>query len=426
MVAIGVDFGTSAIRVATFENGIAVPILSAHQTLLIPSYVAFVEDENDTFEVLIGEDAKKYSALHPESTLFFGKTYIGAHLNHLAMIAEQLILPMRINEEKDISFTVNIGKSKKVTTLPLSKYVEILLEEVRINAECQLQTSIESIVISVPRKFRDDDRFLMQRAAQNSGFSKVFIFDSPTAAVFGALDRGIIRGDLVLIFGFGAAYSYLSLFNIQNGNPEELAYAELDAVLCGNEVDFRLLKHCAAEFRINEKPTSNSLESPKATQRLRLECEKAKIALSISKVTSVSVSAFFCEEDLKLSITREKFDALCDDIWEMLRQQIVTFLENHRINKESINDILFFGAGSRIPKIQQVFKSVLPEVPVNLASLSFCDQAEVSGASIFAAEPLKFHERVNYKTEEVMGTKLSITELSKDEENNGKQGTAVI
>ena len=52
--------------------------------------------------------------------------------------------------------------------------------------------------------------------------------------------------------------------------------------LGGEDLDIRLVDYCINKFRNETSKDIKNKENPKAFQRIKLECEKAKIALSRS------------------------------------------------------------------------------------------------------------------------------------------------
>ena len=88
--------------------------------------------------------------------------------------------------------------------------------------------------------------------------------------------------------------------------------------------------------------------------RLKNECEKAKKLLSIIKETSIEIEGFYAQKDLNITITRSDFNDICDYLFEKCLSCVKIALENAKLKKEEIDDIVLVGGSSRIPKIKEM------------------------------------------------------------------------
>ena len=105
----------------------------------------------------------------------------------------------------------------------------------------------------------------------------------------------------------------MSLFlSIDDGIFEVKATAG-DTHLGGEDFDTRLVQHFIQEFKRKHKKDISG--NARSLRRLRTSCEKAKRTLSSSTSASIELDALFEGIDFYSSITRAKFESLCDDLF---------------------------------------------------------------------------------------------------------------
>lgn len=125
-----------------------------------------------------------------------------------------------------------------------------------------------------------------------------------------------------------------------------------DTHLGGEDFDNRLVEHLAKEFK--QKYKLDLYESSKAIRRLRTACERAKRVLSTSSSASVEVDNIYEGHDFYTSITRAKFEMICDDLFKRTIAHLDKALEDAKLSKADINQIVMVGGSTRIPKICQL------------------------------------------------------------------------
>ena len=143
----------------------------------------------------------------------------------------------------------------------------------------------------------------------------------------------------------------VSILTIEDSIFEVKATAG-DGHLGGEDFDSRIVEHFVEEFkRKNKKDISSNKRS---LRRLRTECEKAKRTLSSSSTASIEIDSLFEGTDFNSTITRAKFENLCDDIFRKTMAPVEQVLRDSKIAKSDIHEIVLVGGSTRIPKIQQL------------------------------------------------------------------------
>ena len=158
----------------------------------------------------------------------------------------------------------------------------------------------------------------------------------------------------VLIFDLGGGTFDVSLLSIDDGIFEVKATAG-DTHLGGEDFDSRLVEHFIKEFKRKNKLdiTGNN----RVLRRLRTACEKAKRTLSSSTTASIEIDSLQDGVDFYTSLTRAKFESLCEDLFKNCLRPVEKVILDSKIDKSSIHQIVMVGGSTRIPKIQSMISS---------------------------------------------------------------------
>lgn len=129
--------------------------------------------------------------------------------------------------------------------------------------------------------------------------------------------------------------------------------------------------------------SSDLSTNPRALRRLRTACERAKRTLSSSAQTSIEIDSLFEGIDFYTSITRARFEELCQDLFRSTLQPIDRVLTDAKIDKSQVHEIVLVGGSTRIPRVQKLitdyFNGKEPNKSINP------DEAVAYGAAVQAA-----------------------------------------
>ena len=93
-----------------------------------------------------------------------------------------------------------------------------------------------------------------------------------------------------------------------------------------------------------------------ALQRLTEAAEKAKIELSFSSQSSISLPFITAGADgpkhIDQSITRAKFESMCSDLLDRCRIPVERSLKDANLSLNEINEVILVGGSTRIPAVQ--------------------------------------------------------------------------
>ena len=257
----------------------------------------------------------------------------------------------------------------------------MILAKMKETAESYLGGSITNAVVTVPSGFNDSQRQATRDAGTICGLNVLYIINEATAAAIAyGLDMKTVGERNVLVFDLGGGTFNTSLLTIEEGIFEVKATAG-NTHLGGEDFDNRLVDHFVQEFKRKNKKDISS--NPRALRRLRTVCERAKRTLSSAASASVEIDSLFEGIDFYTSLTRARFEELCQDLFRSTLDPIEKVLRDSKIDKANVHEIVLVGGSTRIPRIIKLvsdfFNGKEPNKSINP------DEAVTYGAAIEAA-----------------------------------------
>jgi len=347
---IGIDLGTTYSCVGCWQNDSVEIIANDQGNRTTPSYVAFTETER-----LIGDAAKLQVSANPYNTVFDAKRLIGRKFHDASVQSDLKHFPFKVkagpNDKPIIQVEFN-GEQKEFSSEEISSMILVKMKE---TAEAYMGESISNAVITVPAYFNDSQRQATKDAGAIAGLNVLRIINEPTAA---AIAYGLDKKEgerTVLIFDLGGGTFDVSLLTIDEGIFEVKATAG-DTHLGGEDFDNRLVDHFIQEFKRKYKGDKDINTNERAKRRLRTACERAKRTLSSSTIAQIEVDGLFDGEDFSSKITRARFEDLNMDYFKSCMEPVAKVLQDAKISKGSVHEIVLVGGSTRIPKIQALLK----------------------------------------------------------------------
>jgi len=345
-VAIGIDLGTTYSCVGVWQNDHVEIIANDQGNRTMPSYVSFTQDER-----LIGEAAKASAANNATNTVFDAKRLIGNNFNDEKVQSDMKHLSYKVIDRENKPF-IEVefkGETKVFAPEEISSMVLMKMKEI---AESFLGTEVTDAVITVPAYFNDSQRQATKDAGTIAGLNVIRIINEPTAAAIAyGLDKKSQGEKNVLIVDLGGGTFDVSILTIDDSIFEVKATAG-DTHLGGEDFDTILAEHFMLEFKRKHKHDITS--NPRAMRRLRTACESAKRTLSSSTVANIEIDSLYEGTDFNSSITRAKFENLCDPLFRKTMAPVEQVLRDSKLSKAQIHEIVLVGGSTRIPKIQQL------------------------------------------------------------------------
>jgi len=149
----------------------------------------------------------------------------------------------------------------------------------------------------------------------------------------------------------------------------------------GEDIDNILVNHFTTEF--NKKYNVDMTKNAKSMRRLRTACEIAKRTLSTATVAKIEVDSLYDGNDFSSSLTRAKYESLCDKIFRETLEPLDQVLKDANMQKSDINDIVLVGGSTRIPRIQELLSQYFDGKELNKSINP--DEAVAYGAAVQAA-----------------------------------------
>ena len=352
---VGIDLGTTNSVVAAIEGGQPSVIINAEGLRTTPSIVAYTKKE----ELLVGQIAKRQAVINPENTFFSVKRFIGSKEGEIA--EESKKLPYKVGKDQNDNIKINCpALNKEFSPEEISAQV---LRKLINDATNYLGQEVTQAVITVPAYFNDSQRQATMDAGKIAGVEVLRIINEPTAASLAyGLDKK--QNETILVFDLGGGTFDVSILEVGDGIFEVLATAG-DTSLGGDDFDNVLVKWLINDFK--EKEGIDLAEDIQALQRLTEAAEKAKIELSTIEKTNIHLPFITADKTgpkhIEQELTREVFEKLCEDLINRCRIPVEKSLNDARLDKSDINEVVLVGGSTRIPAIQKLVESLTNKKP---------------------------------------------------------------
>ncbi|NED99158.1 molecular chaperone DnaK [Phytoactinopolyspora halotolerans] len=325
--AVGIDLGTTNSVVAVLEGGEPTVIANAEGARTTPSVVAFAKNG----EVLVGEVAKRQAVTNVERTIRSVKRHMGTDWK---------------TEIDDKTFTPQ----------QISAFV---LQKLKRDAESYLGETITDAVVTVPAYFSDAQRQATKEAGEIAGLNVLRIVNEPTSA---ALAYGLDKEDdqTILVFDLGGGTFDVSLLEIGEGVVEVKATSG-DNHLGGDDWDQKIV-----DWLVDRVKGTHGLDLSKdkiAMQRVREAAERAKIELSSSTQTSISLPYIAQDAEknpvhVDESLTRAQFEQMTNDLLERTRSPFEAVIRDAGISVSQIDHVVLVGGSTRMPAVYNLVKEL--------------------------------------------------------------------
>ena len=358
---IGIDLGTTNSCVAVMDGGVAKIIENSEGARTTPSIIAYPKDSD---EILVGQPAKRQAVTNPENTLYAIKRLIGRRFEEEAVQKDIDLVPYKIIKAKNGDAWVEV-KGKKMAAPEISARV---IQKMKQTAEDYLGSEVTEAVITVPAYFNDSQRQATKDAGKIAGLEVKRIINEPTAA---ALAYGVDKttGDKkVAVYDLGGGTFDVSIIEMEDIDGEkhfEVLSTNGDTFLGGEDFDQRIINFLVEEFK--KEQGLDLANDAMALQRLKEAAEKAKIELSSSEQTEISLPYITADasgpKHLNIKMTRSKLESLVADLLKRSIDPCKIALKDAGLSSGDVDEIILVGGQTRMPKVQQMVKDFFGKEP---------------------------------------------------------------
>ena len=352
---IGIDLGTTNSCVSVMEGNQPTVIINEEGARTTPSVVAFTENG----ERKVGNPAKRQAITNPKNTVFSIKRFMGETYSQVS------------NEASRVPYTVVRGDNDTPRVDIFGRQYSpqeisaIILQKMKKIAEDYLRQDVTEAVITVPAYFSDSQRQATKEAGKIAGLDVKRIINEPTAA---ALAYGLDKKNKsmkVAVYDLGGGTFDISILELGDG-VFEVKSTNGDTHLGGDDFDHAIIEWLAREFA-TENGGLDLKKDPMALQRLKEAAEKAKIELSNASSAEINLPYITAVDGmpkhLVKTLTRAKFEAMCDDLFQRSIEPCRKALADAHLNASDIDEVLLVGGSTRIPKVQELVKNFFGKEP---------------------------------------------------------------
>ncbi|MCI6481747.1 molecular chaperone DnaK [Treponema porcinum] len=350
---IGIDLGTTNSCVAVMENGEPVVIQNSEGGRTTPSIVGFTAKGDR----IVGQPAKNQMVTNPKNTVYSVKRLIGHRFSELQGEATKLPYTVLDNGADCRVQIEQNGEKKQFSPQEISAFI---LQKMKKTAEDYLGEPVTEAVITVPAYFNDAQRQATKDAGKIAGLDVKRIINEPTAAslAFG-FNKDQKQDKTIAVYDLGGGTFDISILELGDG-VFEVKSTNGDTHLGGDDWDRAVINWLIAEFK---KDSAIDLSNDAmAMQRLREAAENAKIQLSSQTSTDINLPFITADatgpKHLQKTLTRAQFEQMTDDLFERTKEPCRKALADAGISADKVDEVLLVGGSSRMPKVQEVVKSI--------------------------------------------------------------------
>ncbi len=371
-VVVGIDLGTTNSLVAYMDGDVPRIITDEDGRVLLPSVVAFGPDGP-----VVGDAAKRQLVRHAERAVYSVKRFMGKGYDDVK--DELRYFPFHVTPSQEV---VRIRIAGRDLTPP--EISALILRDLKQRAERHFGRSVEKAVITVPAYFNDSQRQATKDAGRIAGLDVLRIVNEPTAA---CLAYGLQRKKegLIAVYDLGGGTFDISILKVRDGIFEVLS-TNGDTHLGGDDFDRVLVDLILGEVRARHGV--DVAGDPEAMQEIRLGAEAARIVLSSTEQTTLTIPMPQHGFDYRRELGRAELERLINPIVERTLAPCRMALADAGMTPVQIDEVVLVGGATRTPlvgrRVEELFgKRPHAELnPDEVVALGAAVQADILAGGI--------------------------------------------
>ncbi|KAK1304589.1 Heat shock 70 kDa protein 17 [Acorus calamus] len=354
-----------------------------------PSLVAFHGGSR-----LVAEEAAGIVARYPDKVYSHVRDFLAKPASHVRDLLRPMYLPFDVVEDHRGAAAIRIDDG--VTVYTVEELVAMVLRYGLSLAESHVKGPVKDAVVTVPPWFGQAERRGLLQAAQLAGINVLALINEHAgAALQYGIDKDFSNGSRnVVFYDMGASSTYAALVYFSAYDTKEFGKTvsvnqfqvkdiRWNTGLGGQTMELRLVEYFADEFNKQIGSGFDVRKYPKAMAKLKKQVKRTKEILSANTAAQLSVESLYEERDFRSTITREKFEELCGDLWEQSLVPLKEVIQNSGLKTDDIYAVELIGGATRVPKIQAKLMEFLGRK--DLDKHLDADEAIVLGAALHAA-----------------------------------------
>jgi molecular chaperone DnaK len=361
----GIDLGTTNSAIARMDGGDAAIVKSDDTQMdTTPSCVAFRKNKS----IAVGLTAKSQSENDALSSL--------KHLSHgKSNSYSEFKRTMGTDHKYPSSFMQREFSSEELSAEVLKKLRGFVRDE-----------AVESVVITVPAMFRQNQLDATQRAAELAGFKYCELLQEPIAA---SIAYGIRAGSIDgrwLVFDFGGGTFDAALMHVEQGIMK-VVDTEGDNHLGGKDIDSAVVDKILIESLKKSHDLSGMLDAPLGRKLLQDAltpvAEKVKISLSSRKMAEEFIDDLGPDDIYAdFRVTLGEYEEVCEPIFQKAIDITQALLARNGLSCSDLTSVILVGG----PTFSQTLRRMLKEQVTERVDTSIDPMTAVAkGAALFAS-----------------------------------------
>lgn len=345
----GIDLGTTNSAISKIEKGKVKIMKSDVQKDTMPSCVSF----NKKQIITVGERA--YNQLKRDRL-------------------QSLKAKKSRDDNVFIEFKRTMGSDKKYTPSFMSK--EYSSEELSSEILKKLKSfatdeEFQSVVVTVPAMFNDNQKSATAAAAKLAGFTQVKLLQEPIAAALAYSLDSTVTDENIIVFDFGGGTFDVALMKVEDGFFQ-VKDTDGDNWLGGKNLDNAivqelLIPNLKENFSIDSYLDDDSLRDL-LNNALKNYAEEAKIQLSFEDTYNVlSNLGDFPEDDdgeeieLDLDISQEDMKRVLAPVFQRAIDVCKKLLKRNNLDGSKIGSLILVGGPTYSPVLREMLKEQICE-----------------------------------------------------------------
>ena len=340
---VGIDLGTTNSTITAIdENGKTHFIKNSFGEYITPSAVYF----NDDKSVLIGKKAKEKSNTDPDNLVMYVKREMGKQKE-------------KVREDRtEGTFHPYIFGNRVFSPEEISAFI---LRQLKSDAEKELGHPVKKAVITCPAYFGDAEKNATKLAGKYADLDVLEIIPEPTAAAlsYSAVSK---KNETLLVFDLGGGTFDVTIMKTSDSNEGrkvEMLATDGNHRLGGIDWDGMIIDFMFDRFnkRFNiDLDYEPEKELAKTYGKLRIEVEKAKVALFKENVESVPLAIEYGGKKHVEEISRSLYAAKTEKLTSSCKTYCMNTLNAAGLNWSDIDTVLMIGNMSNCETIQTELK----------------------------------------------------------------------
>ena len=336
---LGIDLGTTNSIISYWDNLNGKPepidISNGFGKIPLPSVVQFRKDDDDqTSEWVIGEEAYRSMKIYPETTIRSIKRKMGT--NETVLIDGKEYLPEELS-------------------------AKILSELIEHCQSLNPRAEVAGLVVSVPYDFDDSAKKATMRACELAGLSNklICLIEEPKAAALAYnFRRPLSKNEKIMVFDFGGGTLDITLFHVVEKDDSHIKIQVVseggEAFHGGDNVDEILLEQC---YKFIENKTNQKKEDVALENQVELITRAREAKERLSGVKNFRIPFTFCIPPFVEQITRDSFDESISPFIEKTRKLVLKALREAykgALNPDDVDRVLLEGGSSQMPWVKEM------------------------------------------------------------------------